>query len=153
LINETRQILLTESETLQTTIDCLIQHIPLETQGGFSASDLYQILVRAASNCDSIENTSKMLKNARCGRNIRHHLDKINDFDTLESQVNLALQSQVLPRIKKRKLKLAIDLNLIPYYGEPSDSEKPYIYRFFVTWYGSIGGHKLTKSLSGKRFN
>ncbi|WP_287685852.1 MULTISPECIES: hypothetical protein [unclassified Microcystis] len=25
--------------------------------------------------------------------------------------------------------------------------------RFFVTWYGSIGGHKLTKSLSGKRLN
>jgi putative transposase len=90
LINENRQILLTESETLPTTIDCLIQHIPLETQGGFSASDLAQILVRAASNCDSIENTSKMLKNARCGRNIRHHLDKINDFDTLESPVNLA---------------------------------------------------------------
>ncbi len=25
--------------------------------------------------------------------------------------------------------------------------------RFFVTWYGSIGGHKSTKSLSGKRLN
>lgn len=24
---------------------------------------------------------------------------------------------------------MAIDLNLIPYYSEPSDSEKPYIYR------------------------
>jgi hypothetical protein len=24
------------------------------------------------------------------------------------------------------------------------------IYRLFVTWYGSIGGHKSTKSLSGK---
>ncbi|TRT89371.1 MAG: proton extrusion protein PcxA, partial [Microcystis sp. M_OC_Ca_00000000_C217Col] len=23
----------------------------------------------------------------------------------------------------------------------------------FVTWYGSIGGHKSTKSLSGKRLN
>ncbi|GCA95882.1 hypothetical protein [Microcystis aeruginosa] len=26
-------------------------------------------------------------------------------------------------------------------------------FRFFVTWYGSIGGHKSTKSLSGKRLN
>ena len=26
-------------------------------------------------------------------------------------------------------------------------------YWFFVTWYGSIGWHKSTKSLSGKRFN
>jgi len=24
---------------------------------------------------------------------------------------------------------------------------------FFVTWYGSIGGHKSTKSLSGKRLH
>ena len=32
-------------------------------------------------------------------------------------------------RLESAKLKLAIDLNLIPYYGEPSDSEKPYIYR------------------------
>ena len=162
MINKNRQILLTESETLQTTIDCLIQHIPLETQGGFSASDLYQILVRAASNCDSIENTSKMLKNARCGRDIRHHLDKINDFDTLESQVNLALQSQVLPRIKKRKLKLAIDLNLIPYYGEPSDSEKPYIYRSqakqgtcsfyaYATLYLIKKGKRLTLAIRGIR--
>jgi putative transposase len=72
LLPENQQILLTESETLQTTIDCLVQHVPLETQGGFSASDLYQILVRAASNRDSIENTSKILKKASCGRNIRH---------------------------------------------------------------------------------
>jgi hypothetical protein len=26
-------------------------------------------------------------------------------------------------------------------------------YRLFVTWYGSIGEHKSTKSLSGKRLN
>jgi hypothetical protein len=26
-------------------------------------------------------------------------------------------------------------------------------FRLFVTWYGSIGGHKLTKSLSGNRLN
>jgi len=31
--------------------------------------------------------------------------------------------------------------------------EKTKEIRFFVTWYGSIGGHKSTKSLSGKRLN
>jgi len=31
-------------------------------------------------------------------------------------------------------------------------SKSQYLW-FFVTWYGSIGGHKSTKSLSGKRFN
>ena len=32
-------------------------------------------------------------------------------------------------RIKKGNLKLAIDLNLIPYYGKPTEKDKEYIYR------------------------
>ena len=123
------EILLTESETLQETIDCLKEYIPLQTQGAFNATDLFNILVRAASNCDSIENTSKILKEVPCGKNIRYHLDKINDFVELESQINLALKSKALPSITQGKLKLAIDLNLIPYYGNPSPEEMPYIYR------------------------
>ena len=42
-------------------------------------------------------------------------------FQGLEQQLNTALISQVLPRIRNGKLKLAIDLNLIPYYGQPSE--------------------------------
>jgi hypothetical protein len=34
----------------------------------------------------------------------------------------------------------------------PSVSSTSLIW-FFVTWYGSIGGHKSAKSLSGKRLN
>lgn len=34
-----------------------------------------------------------------------------------------------MPRRIKKKHKLAIDINLIPYYGNPSESEKDYIYR------------------------
>jgi putative transposase len=104
---------------LQETIDCLIQHIPLETQGAFNALDLYQI----------IENTSKILKQATCGKNIRYHPDKINDFEELETNINSALKSRKLPGIASQKLKLAIDLNLIPYYGNPNPEEMPYIYR------------------------
>jgi putative transposase len=122
-------ILLTELETLQETIDCLRQNIPLETQGAFNASDLYQILVRAASNCDSIEKTTKSLKKSPCGKNIRYHLDKFNDFEELETNINSALKSRKLPGIAQKKLKLAIDLNLIPYYGNPTPEEMPYIYR------------------------
>ena len=120
------KIALTELDVLQETINCLAQHISLDTQGAFSSEDLFQVLARAASNCDSIENTSKILKRVPCGKNIRYHLDKINNFKELESQLNLALKSQILPRIKKGQLKLAIDLTLIPYYGEPSEKEEPY---------------------------
>jgi hypothetical protein len=155
-------ILLTESETLQETIDCLIQHIPLETQGAFNASDLYRILVRAASNCDSIENTSKILKQAPCGKNIRYHLDKINDFEELETNINSALKRKKLFGIAQGKLKLAIDLNLIPYYGNPTPEEIPYIYRSqakcgtcsfyaYATLYVIKKGKRLTIAIRGIR--
>lgn len=156
------QILITQEETLSQTIDCLINHIEVNSQGAFTTKDLFNLLVRAASNNDSIENTSKTLKNCPSGRNIRYHLDKFNDFETLESQVNLALKSQVLPRIRKGKLKLAIDLNLIPYYGEPSEEEKPYIYRSqakqgtcsfyaYATLYCIKKGKRLTLAIRGVR--
>jgi hypothetical protein len=106
-----------------------MNHITVNSQGAFTTKDLFHLLVRTASNNDSIENTSKTLKYNHSGRNIRYHLDKFNDFEELEFQVNLALKSQILPSIRKGKLKLAIDLNLIPYYGEYSEEEKPYIYR------------------------
>jgi NADPH:quinone reductase-like Zn-dependent oxidoreductase len=45
------------------------------------------------------------------------------------------------------------DSNVLQY----TDIEKPIPQGkevwLFVTWYGSIGGHKSTKSLSGKRLN
>ncbi len=155
-------VLLTESETLQETIDCLREHIPLSTQGAFNASDLYQILVRAASNCDSIENTSKILKQAPCGKNIRYHLDKIKDFEELETNINSALKSSKLPGIFQGKLKLAIDLNLIPYYGNPTSEEMPYIYRSqaksgtcsfyaYATLYVIKKGKRLTLAIRGIR--
>jgi len=156
------QIILTESETLQETIDCLIEHIPVETQGAFDATDLFQILVRAASNNDSIENTSKILKEVPSSKNIRYHLDKINNFVEVESQINLALKSKTLPRIIQGKLKFAIDLNLIPYYGEPTPEEMPYIYRSqaksgtcsfyaYATLYVIKKGKRFTVAIRGVR--
>jgi putative transposase len=68
------------------------------------------------------------LKKSCSGKNIRDHLAKIKSFPQLEIQLNLALISRLPRRIKKRKLKLAIDLNLIPYYGKPSKEEQDYIY-------------------------
>lgn len=152
--------MLTEDEVLHSTIECLTQHIPLETSGALNSHELFQLLVRAACNCDSLENTAKGFKQAPCGKTIRYHFNKINNFSELESQLNTALLSQVLPRIRKGKLKLAIDLNLIPYYGQPSEEEKPYIYRsqakqgtcsFYVyaTLYVIKKGKRLTLAIKG----
>ncbi len=86
---------LTDEETLQQVISCLTQHIPLETNGACDQKELFHILVKAASNKDSIENTTRTLPGVSKGNNVRYHLGKINNFSQLESQVNKALQNQI----------------------------------------------------------
>ena len=52
-----------------------------------------------------------------------------DDMLSLEAQVNAALQSRAPSKIINHRHRLAIDLHLIPYYGEPTQQSAPYIYR------------------------
>lgn len=79
--------------------------------------------------CIRDRNTSKVLTNVPTSKNIYYHLGKYSDLNSLESDLNAALQSRIPDGIQKGKNKIAIDFNLIPYYGEPSPLEEPYIYR------------------------
>ncbi|MBE8992367.1 ISH3 family transposase [Nostoc sp. LEGE 12450] len=125
----TQEPILTDSETLEQVIGCLIENFSIETQGVCDQQTLFEILAYAASNGDSIENTAKLLKNVPTANDIRYHLNKINNFEELEAQVNLALKSRIPLGLKKGCLKIAIDLNLIFYYGKPTSEELEYIYR------------------------
>jgi uncharacterized protein YjgD (DUF1641 family) len=123
------QIVLTDSETLVETIDCLSEHIKIKTQGDCDQDCLLKILVKAASRGDTIENTINSLKDVPASNTVRYHLNKLDNFEELEKNLNSALKSKLLPKIHKNLLSVAIDFNLIPYYGEPSLEELPYIYR------------------------
>lgn len=120
---------LTDETTLQSAIDCLLKHVPLEMRGDYSPQELFAILIRAASRGDSIEHTVHQLEGAPSGNGIRYHLDKLSQMATVEQQLNQALQSRIPPKIAKHPQRLAIDLHLIPYYGTPTDAEAPYLYR------------------------
>ncbi len=63
------------------------------------------------------------------GRNIHHHQEKYNDMNELEDLLNRAVQEHLPPCIIKGEQSIAIDLNLIPYYGKPTPEEAPYIVR------------------------
>jgi len=125
----TEEPILTDSETLEEVIECLVENFSIETQGVCDQQTLFEILIKAASSGDSIENTAKLLKNVPTANDIRYHLNKINNFEKLEAQINLALKSRIPLGLKKGCLKIAIDLNLICYYGKPTLEELPYIYR------------------------
>ena len=77
--------------------------------------------------------------------------------------MNLALANQIPRGIQKSHLKLAIDLNLIPYYGNPSDEELPYIYRSkakngtcsfyaYATLYAIKKNKRVTLAIRGVRW-
>ena len=157
------KLALTSQETLENTINCLSTHISLETRGAFDLESLFKILVRAASCRATIEQTAKELKNVPSSNNIRYHLNKIEDFKQLEAEVNLALKSQIPKGLKKKKQTLALDINLIPYYGEPTEEERPYIYRSqakngtcsfyaYATLYIIKNGKRVTLAIRGVRW-
>ncbi|WP_254444826.1 hypothetical protein [Anabaena sp. UHCC 0187] len=119
----TEELVLTDSETLDQVIQCLVENFSITTQGACDQKTLFEIMVKAASTGDSIENTAKLLKNIPTANDIRYHLNKINNFEELEAQINQALKSRIPLGLKKGCLKIAIDLNLICYYGKPTSSE------------------------------
>lgn len=158
------KLVLTDSETLDEVLECLAENFSIETQGAYDQQSLFEILVKAASSGDSIENTAKILKNVPTANDIRYHLDKINDFELLESQINQALKSRIPGRIQKGSLKIAMDLNLIPYYGKPSNEEIPYIYRSeaksgtcsfyaYATLYVLMKNKRITLAIRGVRWS
>jgi len=103
------RVALTSTEVLEDTINCLSAQIPLKTEGAFKAQSLWQVLVRAASCAETIEQTVKELKKVPSSNNIRYHLQKINNFKELEQQLNLALKSRLPKGLKKKKQSRAID--------------------------------------------
>jgi putative transposase len=163
LTSASRKAALSDDETLTEVIECLAENIPIETQGACDPKMLFNLLVRAACNRDSVENTAKILQQVPCGNNIRYHLDKLNNFEQLETQLNRAIKSQIPSGLKNGCHAVAIDLNLIPYYGEPSQEERPYIYRSqaksgtcsfyaYATVYVIKKGKRVTLGVRGVRW-
>ncbi len=127
---KTEKPVLTDKETLNEVIECLIENLPLSTKKTETENDLYNIIIGAASSADSIENAANKLEKSYTGKTVRNYLVKnFQSFKELEVQINQGLTSKLPRQIKKKKHKIAIDINLIPYYGTPNQSEQEYIYR------------------------
>ena len=120
---------LTDEQTLDEVIDCALEYVSIDMQGDCDEETVFTVLVRAASTNESIEHTAKTLEDAPDGGTIRYHLEKLQDMAAMEEAINEALHSRLPGSLTKRAQRVAIDLNLQPYYGIPSPEELPYIYR------------------------
>ncbi|GBG20358.1 transposase, IS4 [Nostoc commune NIES-4072] len=52
---------LTDLETLEEVLECLTENFSIETTGVCDQKTLFEILIKAASSGDSIENTAKII--------------------------------------------------------------------------------------------
>lgn len=153
---------LTDEQTLETVLECLVEHLPIEMQGACDPETLFAIVLRAASTNDRIEHTCDLLADGPCGETIRYHLDQYHDLPRLEEALNVAFHARLPRGLRHRSHRLAIDLHLVPYYGVPTAEERPYIYRSqaeagtcsfyaYATAYVICRGKRVTLALTAVR--
>ena len=91
MTTSTEKAVLTDKHTLKEVIECLSEHISIKTQGAFNQTDLFNILIGAASNSDTIENTAKKFKKSGSGKNIRYPDRQIKKFPTIRNSTKSSL--------------------------------------------------------------
>jgi len=94
-----------------------------------TASTLLQILLIAASRVVSIFAVCRDLADAPCDQTIRDGLAAtLPEIAELERRLNRSLATNLPKALRSKSRKIAIDLTLIPYHGQPLHDKKE-IYR------------------------
>jgi hypothetical protein len=155
-------VVLNNEQVLETVLECLVEHLPMEMQGACDPETLFSIVLRAASTNDRIEHTCETLTDVPCGNAIRYHLDQYQNVLAVEEALNRVFQAKLPSGLKRRRHRLAMDLNLRPYYGTPTSAEAPYMYRSraeagtcsfyaYATCYVICRGKRLTLAVTAVR--
>jgi len=116
---------LTVMQTLELGVDVMQNNLPLVFDSPcYGPDDIWRILLLAAAQGRSIDSAPADLASGPSPSTIRYqlrnHLFAKRDLLTLEEGINAALVSQCPPGIKGSKQRIAIDLTLIPYHGQPA---------------------------------
>jgi len=94
-----------------------------------SSSILLQVVFAATARLTSIFAACLHLKDAPSCETIRKALlATLPEYAELQRAVNRALAGDLPKALRRKKQRLAIDLHLVPYYGEP-DKDPKEIYR------------------------
>jgi hypothetical protein len=102
--------------------EALTRRLPLGLAGyRYGDGDIFNVLVAAAAQRRSIASVSRQLVDAPSANLVRHYLtshlfDEL-DLDELEATCNALLVERLPPGLLGRRLRVAIDLTLLPYYG------------------------------------
>ncbi|MEO2047831.1 MAG: ISH3 family transposase [Pirellulales bacterium] len=122
--------ILTKEEVHSYANHWLSSSLKLEYEGTkCTASTLLQVLLIAASRMASIFAACRDLADGPCDQTIRNALDEsLPEISELQRRLNLCLVTKLPKALLRRSRRIAIDLTLIPYHGQPQ-SDKKEIYR------------------------
>ena len=124
------QYIITKDEVHGYANDWLSSALKLEYQGTkCTASTLLQVLLIAAARTVSIFAACRDLADAPTDQTIRNALEaSLPDISELERRLNRSLCSHLPKALFRKSRRIAIDLTLIPYHGQPLLDKKE-IYR------------------------
>ncbi len=115
---------LTAGQTLELATRTMQTYLPL----GFDSprylpDDIWHVLILGAAQGRSIDSAAADLAEAPSANTIRYqlrnHLFATLDLLALEQRLNASLVAQLPPGIKGTDRRIAVDLTLIPYHGQP----------------------------------
>jgi hypothetical protein len=124
-----------------------------------TARTLWAILLVAATGVTSIHASCERLEDIASEETIRKALiASLPEFAELQRQLNRALAGRLPRALRRRSQRLAIDLTLIPYHGEPFRDESE-VYRSqakqgtshfhaYATAYVILAGQRFTVALT-----
>jgi hypothetical protein len=124
-----------------------------------TAQTLWAVLLVAATGVTSVHAACQRLEDIASEETIRKALiSRLPEFAELQRQLNRALAGRLPRALRRRKQRLAIDLTLIPYHGEPFRDESE-VYRgqakqgtshfhAYATAYVILKGQRFTVALT-----
>ena len=127
-----------------------------------SAPVLWSLLLAAAARITSLSDACGRLRDAPSDETARKALlATLPDYAALQRQLNAALAGHLPKALRKHRQRLAIDLTLIPYHGEPfRDLDEVYRgqakdgtshFHAYATAYVVRKGQRYTVALTGVR--
>jgi putative transposase len=121
---------LNRKQVHQSATRYLQNHLPLrDYKCKVTAQTLWAVLLLAAADVTSIHAACARLDDLASEETIRKALySSLPEFAELQRQLNRALAGRLPRALRRRSQRLAIDLTLIPYHGEPFRDESE-VYR------------------------
>jgi hypothetical protein len=122
--------IVTKDEVHAYANDWLSSALKLEYEGAkCNAGTVMQVLLIAAARVASVFAVCRDLADAPCDQTIRNALARaLPEITELERRLNRSLVTQLPKALFRKSRRIAIDLTLIPYHGQPYADEKE-IYR------------------------